>query len=303
MKITRSIATSRITMAFLMLWLFPTGHAAYAVVMRHDVAPAQYLARKSSVPFLVYLPSEGHGALIAPRWVVTAAHAVTSMQARKPWYVTINNKRREVAKIVLYPDYAASSEAWKKLFDQMKSENAAMWKERYDDAMASMHDIALLELKHPVNDVSTVNIYRESDEKGKLVEIYGAGASGTDASGAPDSAPHRGVLRRAEARVTNADGPWLRYVFECGPAALPVEGATAGGDSGGPLLIERDGKWSLAGLVHGLDGSLDDVLHTRAGDFRLGVCGQTFANTRLSFFAHWIDDTIRDVPSTSTFQR
>jgi hypothetical protein len=45
-----------------------------------------------------------------------------------------------------------------------------------------------------------------------------------------------------------------------------VRNATeSGGDSGGPVLINVDGKWTLAGLAHGLDGSIRDVLATRAG--------------------------------------
>jgi hypothetical protein len=280
--------------AFPILWLVPSPHSAYAVVIRHDVADSRYLVPEKSIPSLANLPSEGHGALIAPRWVVTVAHAVIDMRARAPGdrYVTINNKRREVVRIVLYPDYETSSEAWKKMFEQVKSGDPAEWKKRYDQAMASMHDIALVELKYPVADVLPMPIYRGTAESGNIAEIYGAGATGTGLTGAPDSAPHRGMLRRAENRITNASGPWLRYVFDCDATALPLEGALGGGDSGGPLLIKSAGRWTLAGLTHGLDGSLEDVLHLRAGDLRQGVCGQTFANTRLSFFAQWIDETI-----------
>jgi hypothetical protein len=276
------------------LWLVPSPHAAHAVVIRHGVADSRYLVPEKSIPSLVSLPSEGHGALIAARWVVTVAHAVIDMRARAPGdrYVTINNKRREVVRIVLYPDYETSSEARKKMFEQVKSGDPAEWKKRYDQSMASMRDIALVELKYPVADVLPMPIYRGTAESGNIAEIYGAGATGTDLTGAPDSAPHRGMLRRAENRITNASGPWLRYVFDCDATALPLEGALGGGDSGGPLLIKSAGRWTLAGLTHGLDGSLEDVLHLRAGDLRQGVCGQTFANTRLSFFAQWIDETI-----------
>jgi hypothetical protein len=284
----------RTATAGLLLMLILVAGSAQAIVRRHDVADARYLVPRASIPALVDLPDEGHGALIAPRWVVTAAHAIKAMQAMpEDRYVTIGGKRREVAKIIVYPNYQASSEAWKALFAQLKSGDAIAWKKHYDDAMASMHDIALLELKQPVDDVPAMPFYRGSDEAGKLAEIYGAGATGTDLSGAPDNAPHRGALRRAENRITDAKGPWLRYVFDCGTSALPLEGVIAGGDSGGPLLIEVNGKWVLAGLAHGLDGSLEDVSRTRSGNFRLGVCGQTFASTRVAFYAGWIDETMR----------
>jgi hypothetical protein len=123
--------------------------------------------------------------------------------------------------------------------------------------------------------------------------VFGEGATGTEITGAADNAPHRGDLRRARNRITQADGPWIRYVFDCGADALPLEGVMGGGDSGGPVLIKVDGKWTLAGLAHGLDGSIQDVLATRAGSLKQGLCGQTFASTRVSFFAHWIADTIK----------
>ncbi len=281
----------------LALSLLLIGRSANAIVIRHDVPDARYLVSPQSLPALVDLPFEGHGTLIASHWVVTAAHAVNFMKSHaEARYVTINGKRRDVAKIILYPDYEVSSEAWKKLFDQLKSGDAVAWKQRYDDAMASMHDIALLELKEPVEDVSPIALYRGSAESGQVVEIYGAGATGTDVSGAPDTADHRGALRRAENRITHASGPWIRYVFDCDPSALPLEGAIAGGDSGGPLLIKAHGQWVLLGITHGLDGSLDDVRHARNGDLRQGVCGQTFASTRVSFYARWIDETIHGPP-------
>lgn len=94
-------------------------------------------------------------------------------------------------------------------------------------AMAAMHDIALLELAQPVTDVAPLSIYRGHGEAGLIGDIYGAGATGTDRTGAPDSEPHRTALRRAENRISDASGPWLRYDFDCGSTALPLEGVTA----------------------------------------------------------------------------
>lgn len=267
--------------------------AAHAVVIRHDVQNAKYVVSNNDLPALVDLPMEGHGVLIAKQWVVTAAHATLAMRTISGFdYVVINGKRRHVEKIVLYPDYATSLITWNELFKKMKSMGVTAWMAEYASDRASMHDIALIELSVPVEDVRVADIYRRQDEQGRIAEIYGKGATGSDLHGADPKAPHRGELRKAYNRITSAENQWLVYTFDCGAKALPLEGVVAGGDSGGPLLIKDDGVWKLAGLAHGLDGNEKDVLTTRAGTFRQGICGQNFSNSRISFYADWIDSVL-----------
>src|SRR3546814_21067247 len=60
---------------YLLLALLAISSTASAVVIRSDVDDAEYQIPASAFPALVDMPGEGHGVLIAPQWVVTAAHA------------------------------------------------------------------------------------------------------------------------------------------------------------------------------------------------------------------------------------
>lgn len=76
-------------------------------------------------------------------------------------------------------------------------------------------------------------------------------------------------------------------MFNGPPAALPLEGKTGNGDSGGPVLIEVDGQWLLAvlaawGVVEG------HAVNTR----RHGLYGQTTCNVRLSHCLEWIESVV-----------
>ena len=79
-------------------------------------------------------------------------------------------------------------------------------------------------------------------------------------------------------------------MFVAPPAALPLEGSTGNGDSGGPALIEVDGQWRLAGLASWkfLPG---DVRTARPGQY-----GHTFCNVRLSHYSDWIERVMSGQP-------
>lgn len=245
-----------------------------AILIRHDVADSRYLVAENYYPPLVDLPVEGHGVLIADRWVVTVAHAIT-WQDKPVTSVRINGQDRAVASVIIHPGY--------------RNPPAALL---HGDAapllafQAARSDIALIHLAEPVRDVAPARLYRGQGEHNRIVEIIGRGASGDGLAGQNADAPHRGPLRRAENRIAHADGPWLGYKFDRGASALPLEGMLGNGDSGGPVLIRQGREWQLAGLAswQWWDGDL--------ADFRGGTYDRISYQVRIAHYAGWIDRTI-----------
>jgi hypothetical protein len=252
---------------------------AGAITIRDDTPDAKYRVADAFFPALVDLPLEGHGTLIAPRWVVTAAHATVWEHIA---YVTIAGTRRPVDRIVVNPGYEKPPMKFTMGYDGDAAPLMA--------ALAESDDIALIHLTEPVLDVKPVPVYRDSDELGNVVEIIGKGATGNGLTGEGPNASHRGELRRAYNRIVSAEGRWLGYRFDAPPNAMPLEGVLGHGDSGGPVLMQVNGHWTLVGLA-------DRAFWVGPlSKFKQGIYGQMFFNTRVSHYASWLDDVMAQSP-------
>lgn len=267
----RFLSIKRFLSMALLPFLLAFSTAANAIVIRHDVEDARYKVPATHFPALVDLPSEGHGVLIASRWVLTAAHATHCHSCD----MSINGRSRQVARVVVHPGYRTISP---ELY--AGHSGPAM------RAQAERDDIALIQLAEPVADVTPAVIYRGSDEVGQLVQLLGKGATGNGVDGVPRHAPHRSELRRAFNVVASADARWLGYVFDGDASAQAMEGMMGSGDSGGPMLIEVDGRWQVAGLAAWAHW-LGDM-----ADYREGVYGMQGRYVRVSRYADWIDGVL-----------
>jgi len=247
---------------------------AQAVVIRHDVPDLKYRIQEAQAPAIANLPHEGHGVLIAPRWILTAAHAAIWHPVTQ---VMLNGKCRKVARLVVH-------EGYRKLPDTLTKAGA-------DVApaiafLAAIDDLALIELAEPVSDVQPVALYLGQDEAGKPMQLIGMGATGNGEHGQPPHASHRTALRRAFNVVSTADVRWLGYVFDSGPGAHPLEGMSGNGDSGGPVLVEENGQWKLAGLTSWTHAT------GKIGEWKPGTYGSRAFAVRVSRYLDWIGRVI-----------
>lgn len=273
---------SHMTRTLLLAALLTVSSAASGIVIRHDVDDAKYRIPASEFPALVDMPGEGHGVLIDPQWVITAAHTIPAHS--KLEQIVVNGVSRSVERVVTHPGYKTLPH---ELIEQAKATGDAML---IVVVLATSDDVVLIKLKQPVADVAPVALYKDGKEFGQIAEIVGKGATGNGALGHDPAGPNRTELRHAFNTITSAHDRWLCYVFDEPPAALPLEGVLGNGDSGGPVLIQNEGQRALAGLaswkfVHG------HVMTARPGRY-----GQISCNVRLSHYREWIEGVMSGQP-------
>ncbi len=263
--------------------------AVGAVVIRADVDEAKYRVPASAFPVLADMPGEGQGVLIAPQWVVTAAHAAPMQMQGMDDDVSIGGVARKVKRVIIHPGY-------KKMPDQLiKQAIASGDLSRVHAFLDSSDDIALIELASPVTDVAPVPLYRGNNEVGMIAELLGKGASGNGAKGQDAQSPHRTVLRHAYNVIVGDDARYVWYRFDAPPSALPLEGITGSGDSGGPLLMGSGSSRQLVGLASWSKYPPGHpFLKTWTPDrpFVEGLYGEIVYAIRISSYVPWIEGVI-----------
>jgi hypothetical protein len=254
---------------------------AHAIVIRDDVPDDKYRVAASDFPALADLPMEGHGVLIAPTWVVTAAHAVSSGLN----CVEIGGATRTVSRVVIHPGYRQPPQAMVEA-----ALASGDWAEFFE-FQTGTDDIALIELAEPVEGIVPIKLYKGS-ALGEIVRIVGRGATGTGAQGHGLQAARRVELRQGFNRIDADEGRWLAYTFSAPPDALALEASMGSGDSGGPLLIEVGDTWQLAGLAAWKRALVEGT------EIKQGKYGETSLGVRLQHYSAWIENTLSEQAGT-----
>lgn len=258
----------------LLIGLFIMPFAASAVVIRSDIDGSKYRIDPSEFRALVDMPGEGHGVLIAPKWIVTAAHAapMEGMDTE----VSINENTYNVRRVIVHPGYKRMPDALGK--EALKTGNPS----KIHAFLANSDDIALIELDTPVKQVAPIALYRGTTEVTQVAMLVGKGATGNGVEGQIPNAPHRGLLRRAYNAITGANDRYVWYRFDSPAHGLPLEGALGSGDSGGPLVVQEQGASQLIGLGSWITAVPEHALQA-------GFYGQMVYNVRISRYVTWID--------------
>jgi hypothetical protein len=243
-------------------------NSSNAVVKRHDM-PAEKYVVENAPEFLIDMPHEGHGVLIASQWIVTAAHVIFYDYTGKS--IKIAGESYTIESVTKHPDYIEPDES---LF---KGDAA-----RLMTFFTSRSDIALIKLSSPVSGIAPVKIYQENNEVGQIVTVFGRGATGNGLIGEDLSTKPLRKMHSFHNKIDGAKGNWLTYKFDSPPNSLPLEGMHGSGDSGGPSVIFLDGEPYLAGL------SSWQYWQGDLSKFKGGLYGATGYQVRLSVYKDWI---------------
>jgi chymotrypsin len=233
-------------------------------------------------------PSIGSCVLIAPQYIVTAAHNVTTQgRIYRPVKATFGNAT-----------YTISTDA------QIK------YHPNYNETDFAPGDIAIVKLDNPVTGITPVTRYAGTEEIGKQVVHKGFGIRNSNNNGklgyniidgtANQLNPLSFKAIQSQVSITNATPLCLITDYDDGTVAgnslsaissasspMPSELVVTAGDSGGGLCVRTNRGLRLVGIAIDLAGHDNDPNLEREN-----VYGRVSSYTRISAYKDWIDSNL-----------
>jgi len=187
------------------------------MIMRHDRADSLYLELGKRFPCVGQIMRMGGATLIESDIAVTAAHVAQAIQQRNPT-VEFGGESYGINEILIFPQTSQTE------FNQ---------------------DLALLILDREVKGIEPARLYTLDSELGKEIYFVGQGNSGNGNEGVT---LRDGKRRGATNVIDSVSATEIFFDLDSADAATELEGINGPGDSGGPTLIEQDGRIYLVGV-------------------------------------------------------
>ncbi|MDP2209281.1 MAG: trypsin-like serine protease [Bacteroidota bacterium] len=282
----------------LLFFLFFSG------IYRHDVDVNEYLSLAKEPQFdcvgQIYKDTipEGSCVLIHEKYVLTAAHVLIDEDMR-PDTIEVDG-----IKIIAYQYFNARETDVDELLlffndKKVKAKRIILHPNYLDTQTQGSCDLAIIELEEPLRDIAPAILNRNYDELNSVVVGVGFGVSGP--ANRPDLvAPHNkkiagenvidsiaGFKYSGKGTLLFADFDHPKDTLCCNkmgsPEPRPLEYIPSGGDSGGGLFRQKNGKWELIGICSGYGTNVQQLIKS-------GYYGQIMGWTRVSVLIDWIEE-------------